>query len=127
MEFVEVRRADVGNGAELHPTLAPVDPIVATLRTRLCGRIPVRCWPYKYIYDVLASAGHERSGCGHPVLSFYLSAKRYGSVFVKPGALDGGAQLLLCFHGRSALGTGEQVAFEICRSSGVQFAVDIDM
>src|ERR1700732_4566071 len=60
MEFVEVRRADVGNGAELHPTLAPVDPIVATLRTRLCGRIRVRCWPYKYIYDVLASAVHER-------------------------------------------------------------------
>ena len=59
MKFIEIRRADIGNSAHLHPALAPIDPIVAKLRTGLRRHVRLRRWPNEYIHDVLAPPVHE--------------------------------------------------------------------
>src|SRR3977135_2618950 len=54
-----------------------------------------------------------------------LAAKRSGRAFIERGLLDRGTQSFLGFQCRGALGTRNQVAFEISGARGVQFAVDI--
>src|SRR5271163_4557491 len=59
MEFVEIRRTDIGNSEHLHPALAPIDPVVAKLRTGLRGHVRIHRRPNEDIDDVLAPPIHQ--------------------------------------------------------------------
>ena len=61
LKLIEISRRVVGDGAEFHSSLTPIDPLIALARARARRAVPFTCGPDENAHQMFAAAVDQSS------------------------------------------------------------------